>query len=202
MCRTFGTGCLFTRSTTATWHDLVIAALVVLGAAALLPLLGVAAKAGDPSHVIVVQLDQARLISLPKVERTIVVDDPRIAGVTELPDSNRAVVTGFAFGETRMTVLTRDGDVVAKSTIRVTEASGTGVTVYRGVKRSTYYDCARLCQPRLRLGDTGDVDISGQIRSRDEEVMRGLAKPQPDVAAKPPSDHHAAPKDKASHDGT
>jgi hypothetical protein len=32
--------------------------------------------------------------------------------------------------------------------------------------------------------------------------MRGLAKPRPDVAAKPPSDHHAAPKDKASHDGT
>ena len=197
---------MVTRSTTMAWHDVAIGVLLAAGAAVSQPLLGVPANAADLSNVTVVRLDQAKLIILPKGERTIVVDDSRIARVTDLPDSNRAVVTGLAFGETRMTVLTNHGEVLAESTIKVTEPSGIGVTVYRGEERITYYDCARLCQPGMQLGDTSKqfANISGQIRARDERVRGGSANAslKPDAAFKRPSDHGTAPGDIASHHGT
>lgn len=197
---------MVTRSTAAKWHDIAIGVLLAAGAAASQPLLGVPAYAADSSNVIVVRLDQAKLIILPKGERIIVVDNPRIARVTDLSDSNRVAVTGLAFGETRVTVLTNHGEVVAESTIKVIEPSGIGVTVYRGEERSTYYDCARLCQPRMQLGDTSKqfANISGQIRARDERVRGGSANaaPKPDAVSKRPSDHGAAPEDIASHHGT
>jgi hypothetical protein len=186
---------MVTRSTTATWHDIAIGVLLAAGAVASQPLLGVPASAAASSNVIVVQLDQAKLITLPKGERTIVVDNPRIARVTDLPDSNRAVVTGLAFGETRVTVLINHGEAVTESTIKVTEPSGIGVTVYRGGERSTYYDCARLCQPRMQLGDTSKqfVTISEQIRVRNDRAMGGSAQTAP-PSKKPPAESDRRPR--------
>jgi hypothetical protein len=181
------------RRTTTILHDILIGVLLAAGAAASQPLLSVPARAADASNVIVVQLDQAKLIILPKGERTIVVDNPRIARATDLPDGDRTVLTGLAFGETRMTVLNNHGEVVADSTIRVTEPRDIGITVYRGEERSTYYDCARLCQPRMQLGDASKqfAGISGQIRARDDRVMGGPAKASP--ASKPVTESKEKP---------
>ena len=183
-----------TRSTTATWHDIAIGVLLAAGAAASQTLLGVPANAGASSSVIVVQLDLAKVIILPKGEHTIVVDNPRIARVPDLPDSNRAVVTGLAFGETRVTVLINHGEVVTESTIRVIEPSGIDVTVYRGGERSTYYDCARLCQPRMQLGDTSKkfVTISEQIRVRNDRATGSSAQTYP-PSKKPPAEPDRRP---------
>jgi hypothetical protein len=180
------------RRTTTILHDILIGGLLAASVAASQPLLGVPANAADASDVIVVQLDQAKLIILPKGERTIVVDNPRIARATDLPDGDRTVVTGLAFGETRMTVLNNHGEVVADSTIRVTEPEDIGVTVYRGEERSTYYGCARLCQPRMQLGDASKqfAGISGQIRSRNDRAMGDAA------LAPPPSKPVTGSKEK------
>jgi hypothetical protein len=173
------------RRTTTIWHDILIDVLLAAGVTVSQPLLGVPANAADASNVIVVQLDQARLIILPKGERTIVVDNPRIARATDLQDGDRTVVTGLAFGETRMTVLNNRGEVLAQATIDVTEPSDVGVVVYRGQERSTYYDCARLCQPRMVLGDASQqfADTGGQIRARDD---RAKASPEPAPPASKP----------------
>jgi hypothetical protein len=98
-----------------------------------------------------------------------VLDDPKIVHATYLPDSNQVVLTGISYGETRMTVLDEAGKVLATSRILVKEAEITGITIYRGLERGTYYGCDRLCQPRLELGDADKqfADIGGQIRARE-----------------------------------
>ena len=133
---------------------------------------GSPALAAEAPQAIIVELDQAKLVSLPKGRLKIVLGLPRIVRVTQLLDSSHAVLTGMAFGETNMVVLDREGAVVMESTIRVKELSDTGVTVYRGQERTSYYDCARLCQGRMQLGDTSKefADIGEQIRSREGQV--------------------------------
>jgi hypothetical protein len=125
------------------------------------------ADATDAPQAIVVELDHARLISLPKGRHQIVLGDPSIVRVTQLSDGSHAVLTGAAFGETDMAVFDGAGALVMKSTIRVKEPSDIGVTVYRGQERTSYFDCKRLCQPGMQLGDATKAfaDISDQIRS-------------------------------------
>jgi len=120
---------------------------------------------------IVVELDRATLVQMAPKRRNIVLDDPKIAHATYLPDSNQVVLTGLSYGETRMTVLDEAGEVVATSMVLVREAADASVTIYRGQERATYYDCDRRCQPGLQLGDADKqfADIGGQIRSRESK---------------------------------
>ena len=147
------------------------AGLLTLSAiAVLVPLsIGDAALATEAIAPIVVKLDQATLLRMPPERRNIVLDDPKIAHATYLPDSNQVVLTGLSYGETRMTMLDEAGEVVATSKVVVIETADAGVTVYRGQERNTYYDCDRRCQPGLQLGDADKqfADIGGQIRSRE-----------------------------------
>jgi hypothetical protein len=130
------------------------------------------ARAAEAPPAVVLELDRAELISLPKGRHQIILGNPLIARVTELKDSSQAVLTGLAFGETRMTVLDATGAVVMESAIRVKAASDNGVTVYRGLERNSYFDCPRQCQPRLELGDNakGFTDMSSQIRTLDGQA--------------------------------
>ena len=144
--------------------------LTIPAVAVLVPLsIGDAALATEAIAPIVVKLDQATLLQMLPKRRNIVLDDPKIAHATYLPDSNQVVLTGISYGETRMTVLDEAGEVVATSKVVVIEAADAGVTVYRGQERNTYYDCDRRCQPGLQLGDADKqfADIGGQIRSRE-----------------------------------
>jgi hypothetical protein len=152
-------------SLSATMRLLLFTAVLTL----VLPSFNHLAVAAEATNAIVVELDRATLIKLPKGRRAIVVEDPLIARATYLSGSDQLIVIGIAFGQTRMTVLGEAGKVVATSTIRVKEPADVGVTVYRGQERGTYYDCVRQCQPRLQLGDASKqfADIAGQIRSRE-----------------------------------
>jgi len=120
--------------------------------------------------IIVVKLDQAMLLQMSPQRRNIVLDDPKIARATYVPDSNQVVLTGISYGETRLTLLDDAGEVVATATVLVKEPDA-GVTIYRGHERATYYDCDRRCQPGLQLGDADKqfADIGGQIRSRESK---------------------------------
>jgi hypothetical protein len=125
------------------------------------------ARATEAPQAVIVELDRAALISLPQGRHQIILGNPLIARVTELKDCSQAVLTGLAFGETRMTVLDATGAVVMESLVRVKEAADNGITVYRGLERSSYFDCPRQCQPRLQLGDNlkSFADMSSQIRT-------------------------------------
>jgi hypothetical protein len=140
--------------------------------AVLLPLsISTAALAVEAIAPIVLKLDQATLVRMPPKRRRIVLDDPKIAHTTYLPDSNQVVLTGISYGETRMMVLDEAGEVVATSRVLVRETADVGITIYRGLERDTYYDCDRICQPRLLLGDADKqfADVGGQIRSRESK---------------------------------
>lgn len=126
-----------------------------------------ACAAGAPQPI-VVELDRAKLVDLPPGRGRIILVDPKIVRVTQLSDGSHVVLTGLAYGETNMLVLDRAGTVVMQSAVRVKEASNPGITVHRGQERMSYFDCARQCQGRPRLGDTGKEyqDIGEQIRSQ------------------------------------
>jgi hypothetical protein len=130
------------------------------------------ARATEAPQIIILELDRAKLVSLPKEPRQIVIDNPLIAHVTQLTDGSHAVLTGTAFGETTMAVLDSTGAVLLESSIRVKEPSDSGVTVYRGLERTSYFDCVRQCQPGLKLGDNPKdfADIGSQIRGREAKA--------------------------------
>jgi hypothetical protein len=125
--------------------------------------------AGETADPIIVEMDRATLIQVAAKRHTIIVGDPTIARAVNLSGSNQMVLTGLSYGETRMTLLDADGNVIASSRILVREAATSGVTVYRGKERDTYYDCERLCQPGLQLGDADKQfrDIGEQVRARE-----------------------------------
>ena len=76
-----------------------------------------AARAGDASRLINVDLDWAKIVTLLKGPIQIILGNPIIVGLTRLPDSGRAVLTGKAFGVTNMVVLDGKGAIVTESTI-------------------------------------------------------------------------------------
>jgi hypothetical protein len=145
--------------------------LAVLGLAAWLQGYSLA-HATEPPQPIILEVDRARLISLPKGRREIIIGNPSIARVTPLADGSRAVLTGMAFGTTSMTVLDATGAIVMDSIIQVKEAPDIAVIVYRGGERSSYAGCSRQCQPRLQLGDNSKdfKDIGSQIQSREPKA--------------------------------
>lgn len=133
----------------------------------------VSVRATEAPQTITLELDRATLVILPQGKRRIVVvGDPLIARVTPLSDGWHAVLTGMAYGETRVSVLDATGAVVMESLIRVKEPADIGVTVHRGPERTSYFDCARRCQRRLQLGDNVKdfADIGEQIRAREGQA--------------------------------
>ncbi len=124
-------------------------------------------RAAESQPALVVKLDQAKLISLPRGARKIVVGRSIIAHVTPLPDGLHAVLTGTSFGETNMMVLDGDGTVTMDSIIRVEAPSDSGPVVQRGQQRTTY-SCTPRCEIRLQAGDTGKetTDIKMEIQTR------------------------------------
>ena len=127
--------------------------------------------AAEPREVIPVDLDQARLIKLPERAATVVIGDPLIADLSIQP-GGLAVVTGKGYGATNVTVLDKNGAVLAEHDILVRGPSDPIVVVYRGSTRETY-SCAPDCFPRITLGDNGDyfTEVLNQSASRSNQAM-------------------------------
>jgi hypothetical protein len=123
----------------------IVAILAATGSALLVAAPARAAEAID------VQIDNAKLMSLPERTATIVIGNPTIADVS-LQGGGVLVVTGKSFGSTNFLALDRSGKVLAEHQLVVRAAAGHIVSVYYGVERATL-SCNPQCQPRVALGD-------------------------------------------------
>lgn len=125
------------------------------------------AMAAPANSLVIVSLDQARLVKLPERTQTLIIGNPLIADVTLLKSNGMMVVTGKGFGETNLIALDSTGAPVAESTIRV-NGDGPNLVVQRGMERETY-SCAPRCQPAVALGDTAKFmnETAGQIKARE-----------------------------------
>jgi Pilus formation protein N terminal region len=130
--------------------------LAILAGFAALPLLATSAKAED----LVVQYDQARLLTLTQPAANIIVGNPSIADVT-LKSTKLLVVTGKTFGVTNLMVLNDEEKVIYSSRVMVRADESKVVTLSRADAQFTYA-CTPICQPVLKVGD-------------DEKHYQGLA---------------------------
>ena len=117
---------------------------------ALVCLIMMAAPAASGERV-EVQLDQARVVTLPANAKTMILGNPSIADITLLKRGGVLVITGKSYGETNLIALDAEGKLVVESTIRVS-ASGGKLMVQRGMERNSYI-CNPRCEPTISLGD-------------------------------------------------
>ena len=131
---------------------------------------GVDAARADPSiengDVIDVIMDQARLATVPRGTKSIVIGNPAIADVAPLKGGNSLIVTGRSYGETNMLIVDEKGAVLVEKTLRV-HPSDRVLVVQRGDSR-TSYSCRPRCMPSVQLGDdkTFMGEAIGAIQSR------------------------------------
>ena len=142
-----------------TWSGLSVSL-----AAGLLAAIAAAPPARSASEVLMVVLDEAKLVKLPDRLATLVIGNPLIADAA-LQAGGYIVLTGKSYGSTNLMALDRSGKVLVEKTILV-RAPGDTVVVYRGIERQTY-SCTPECDHRIMLGDsaaafTATLDQTGK----------------------------------------
>ncbi|ACL57774.1 pilus assembly protein N-terminal domain-containing protein [Methylobacterium nodulans] len=132
-----------------------------------------ALEAGADPGMVVVSVDNAKIIRLPERTATVVVGNPIIADVT-LQRNGIVILTGKSFGSTNLIALDAAGTMLAESFISVQAATSSVVTVQRGLERESY-SCTPACQPSVQLGDAQRYfsEVSSQAGQRN-----GLATPK------------------------
>jgi len=101
-----------------------------------------------------VSVDEARVIRLSAVARTIIVGNPIIADVN-IQDGQILVIMGRSTGATNLIALDEQGNEVANVNI-VVQAGGTNtLTLYKGSERISM-NCAPNCERSLIIGDSPD----------------------------------------------
>ena len=111
---------------------------------------GVSATAAG--GMIVVHLDQAKILKLPERTATLVIGNPLIADAVVQP-GGVVVITAKSYGATNLVALDRTGTTLLDSRIQVVTTAEKVVVVYRGVDRETY-SCMPHCERRTTVGDT------------------------------------------------
>jgi hypothetical protein len=109
-------------------------------------------SATSPDGVIVVHLDQARILKLPERTATLVIGNPLIADAVVQP-GGVVVITARSYGATNLVALDRAGATLLDTRIQVVTTADKVVVVYRGVDRETY-SCVPYCERRATIGDT------------------------------------------------
>ena len=132
-----------------------VSRLLLLGAAALLTLPGLAiAQSGRIS----VEIDQAQRAQLSGPAGSVIVRNPAIADVTVV-DANTLYITGKGYGVTEVIAVDPIGRTVFQSQVVVTAGDGSGrVRVWRGAQ-ATEMACAASCSPSVR-GTSGPAPAS------------------------------------------
>lgn len=115
-------------------------------AAALTALAGPAAAASD----IVIQADQAKIITVSGQPGTVVVGNPSIADVTVQGD--RVVLMGRNYGVTNLIILDREGNQLAALDVTVQITDKNAVHVFKAGGRMSLA-CAPMCEQTLQVGD-------------------------------------------------
>ena len=117
--------------------------LAILAGFAALPLLAAEAKAED----LIVQYDQARLLTLDQPAANIIIGNPSIADVT-LKSTKLLVITGKTFGVTNLMILNDEEKVIFNARLMVKSDESKVVTLTRGDLKNTFA-CVPTCQPCL-----------------------------------------------------
>jgi hypothetical protein len=131
---------------------------------------------GLPFHaagqeVLILTLDEAKIMRLPERVATLVIGNPLIADAS-LQNAGMMVLTGKGYGATNLIALDRNGAVLLERMVQV-EGPRERVVVYRGVERETW-SCAPDCERRITPGDAGAFfgEALGQSLTR-----AGIAQP-------------------------
>ncbi|HEY7231466.1 MAG TPA: pilus assembly protein N-terminal domain-containing protein [Pseudolabrys sp.] len=112
-----------------------------------------ASPSASAQETIRINVDQAKIMTLPDRVATIIIGNPLIADAT-LQGGNVLVMTGKGFGKTNLLALDRNGEVLMSRLIEVLGAGTSDiVVVYKGVERESY-SCAPNCERRITLGDS------------------------------------------------
>jgi hypothetical protein len=118
-------------------------------------LLGLAALSLGAVHAraddLVVQYDQARLLTLEQPAANIIVGNPSIADVT-LKSTKLLIITGKTFGVTNLMVLNDEDKVIYSARLMVKSDESKVVTLIRGDAKNTFA-CVPQCEPVLKVGD-------------------------------------------------
>lgn len=140
-------------------------------AVALAALVGPAAAASD----IVINADQAKIITVSGQPGTVVVGNPSIADVTVQGD--RVVLMGRNYGVTNLIILDRDGNQLAALDVTVQITDKNAVHVYKAGGRMSLA-CAPVCEQTLQVGDDAAKvfdPLARQIQTK-SEIANGTSK--------------------------
>jgi Flp pilus assembly secretin CpaC len=111
-----------------------------------------AVSATAPRGMIVIHLDQAKILRLPERTATLVIGNPLIADAVVQP-GGVVVITAKSYGATNLVALDRTGATLFDSPIQVVTPADKLVVVHRGVERETY-SCMPQCERRITIGDS------------------------------------------------
>ena len=103
-------------------------------------------------EVLMVILDQAKVIKIPERATTVVVGNPLIADIS-VQTGGMIVLTGKGYGVTNLIALDNRGTTLMEQFIEVRGTTENVVVVYRGIERESY-SCTPKCERRVTLGDT------------------------------------------------
>lgn len=125
---------------------------VLLAGLAILPFTGGNAFAG--SHVVDVEVDQSRMLTIQANPGAVIIGNPSIADVSLHLD--KVFVHGRSFGQTNIIILDQKGEPVAQFEVMVKNTSESALALYEGnsegVSRKSY-TCWPLCESAMQTGD-------------------------------------------------
>jgi Flp pilus assembly secretin CpaC len=124
--------------------------LLVLAIAGLMSIHGGTSATAD--ELLIVHLDQAKILKVPDRTGTLIVGNPVIADATVQP-GGLVVITAKSYGLTNLIALDRAGVKLLEHSIQVVAPIDPIVVVYRGVERESY-SCVPFCQRRITIGDS------------------------------------------------
>lgn len=126
---------------------MIKSSLTGIACAALLTVLATPAEAASE---IVINADQAKIISVPGQPGMVVVGNPTIADVTVKGD--QVVLMGRNYGVTNLIILDREGNQLAALDVTVQITDKNAVHVFKAGGRMSLA-CAPMCEQTLQVGD-------------------------------------------------
>ncbi len=113
--------------------------------------LAAATPASAQGDRLVVEIDHARVLKLPRPATTVIIGNPAIADVT-VQDASTIVLTGRSYGATNLIVLDAKGEAMVDESVGVKSFEEGTVRVYRQASRQTVA-CLPECEPTVTIGD-------------------------------------------------
>jgi hypothetical protein len=131
-----------------------------------------AAAASD----VVINADQAKIITVAGQPGTVIVGNPSIADVTVQGD--RVVLMGRGYGVTNLIILDREGNQLAALDVTVMITDKNAIHVFKAGRRMSLA-CAPVCEQTLQVGDDpGVFDPLSKMMSGKSSMASGTSNSQ------------------------